>query len=361
MHLIETDDDMAHRRNHRASGGWVAHDTDIVNNRAVTISQVAKAAGVSTATVSRVVSGSAVVNQEMADRVRRAAEELGYHPNPAARGLASGLHRTMAVVVPDLGNQYFYDIIKEINVLASRDGQRLVVVDSEGDPDTEMDIVTSLSTQTDGMILVSSRLTAPNLKSLVSRKSPVVLVNRVEFGVDLPVVAADNFPAMLELCAHLVSLGHRRAVYLAGSPLTWQNRERWRAITQASVIGLETTTVQADATIEAGYDACEAALETGATAFICFNDRCAIGAMTRLQELGRSVPADISVTGFDDTDLSRYVRPTLTTCRSPKTALGEKAWTLLTGDPDHRPHEPIMIQASFVARDSTAKAPTPGA
>jgi len=360
MHLIEADLGVRHPGSHRFGGAWPVHDTDMVNNRAVTISQVADRAGVSTATVSRVLSGSAVVNQEMAGRVREAADELGYRPNPAARGLATGLHRTMAVVVPDLGNQYFYDIIKEINILAGHDGQRLVVVDSEGDPDTEMDIVNSLSAQTDGLILVSSRLTVPNLKLLASRKTPVVLVNRVEFGVDLPVVAADNFPAMLELCAHLVSLGHRRAVYLAGSPLTWQNRERWRAINQASVIGLETSTVQADATIESGYNACEAALATGATAFICFNDRCAVGVMTRLQELGKGVPADISVTGFDDTDLSHYVRPALTTCRSPKTVLGEKAWALLTGDPDHRPNEPIMVEASFVARDSTAQAPTPG-
>lgn len=361
MHLVETDDDMAHRRRRHPSTSWSVPDTDSVNNRAVTISQVAKAAGVSTATVSRVLSGSAVVNQDMADRVRTAADELGYRPNPSARGLAMGMHQTMAVIVPDLGNQYFYDIIKELNILASRDGQRLVVVDSEGDPDVEKDIVDSLSVQTDGLILVSSRLTAANLKALASRKSPVVLVNRIEFGVDLPVVAVDNFPAMLELCAHLVSLGHRRAVYLAGSPLTWQNRERWRAIAQASVIGLETSMVQADATIESGYAACDEALESGATALICFNDRCAIGAMTRLQELGKSVPEDISVTGFDDTDLSRYVRPALTTCRSPKTALGEKAWSLLTGDPGDRPNEPLMIEASFVARDSTAQAPTPGA
>src|SRR6478752_947528 len=136
MHLIEADLGVRHPGSHRFGGAWPVHDTDMVNNRAVTISQVADRAGVSTATVSRVLSGSAVVNAEMAQRVRKAADELGYRPNAAARGLATGSHQTIALVVPDLGNQYFNDVIKVINVLAHRHGQRIIVADSEGDPNT---------------------------------------------------------------------------------------------------------------------------------------------------------------------------------------------------------------------------------
>ena len=327
-----------------------------VSDRPVTISQVAERAGVSTATVSRVISGSKLVNDGMAERVRKAVAELGYRPNAAARGLATGAHYSVGVVVPDLGNQYFNDIIKVLNVLASRGGQRLLVADSQGDAGIELDIVQSMAAQADGMILMSTRLSPAQLKVLAAQPIPVVLVNRLEFGVDLPVVAADNFPAMLELCAHLVSLGHRRAVYLAGSPLTWQNRERWRAVAQANVIGLDATLVQADATIEAGYAACDEALAQNPTAIICFNDLAAVGVISRLQELGLSVPDDISVTGFDDTDLSRYVRPALTTVRSPKDQLGETAWRLLV-TPD-AVGDPVMIQTTFVARDSTGLAPT---
>lgn len=336
-------------------------DTGNVNGGPITISQVAERARVSTATVSRVLSGSAVVNAEMAERVRRAADELGYRPNAAARGLATGSHQTVALVVPDLGNQYFNDVIKVINVLAHRDGQRIVVADSQGDPATEMDIVNDLSAQADGIILLSSRLSAANLKVLASRTTPVVLVNRVEFGVDLPVVAADNFSAMLKLCAHLASMGHRRVAYLAGSPLTWQNRERWRAVAQASVLGLDAASVQADATIDAGYAACDEALQAEPTAMICYNDLAAVGVLSRLQELGVAVPGDISVTGFDDIDLSRYVRPALTTVRSPKNELGEHAWQLLVESSISRPEEPVMVEAGFVVRDSTGAAPTPRA
>jgi LacI family transcriptional regulator len=328
-----------------------------VDGGPITISQVAKQAGVSTATVSRVLSGSAVVNQEMADRVRKAVDELGYQPNGAARGLASGSHQTIALVVPDLGNQYFNDVIKVVNSLARRDGQRIVVADSEGDPATEMDIVNGLSAQVDGIILLSSRLSIANLKILAGRKLPVVLVNRVEFGVDLPVVAADNFSAVLELCAHLTALGHRRVAYLAGSPLAWQNRERWRAMSQASVLGIDAFMVQADATIDAGYAACDDALRMNPTALVCFNDLAAVGALSRLHELGMSVPDEISVTGFDDTDLSRFVRPSLTTMTSPKGALGEQAWKLLRENAESTPEEPVMITTKLVIRASTGPAP----
>ena len=104
-------------------------DTGKMNGAPITISQVAERARVSTATVSRVLSGSAVVNTEMAERVRRAADELGYRPNSAARELATGSRQTVGLVVPDLGNQYFNDVIKVINVLARQDGQRVVVAD----------------------------------------------------------------------------------------------------------------------------------------------------------------------------------------------------------------------------------------
>jgi LacI family transcriptional regulator len=94
---------------------------------------------------------------------------------------------------------------------------------------------------------------------------------------------------------------------------------------------------------------------------ICFNDLAAVGVISRLQELGLSVPDDISVTGFDDIDLSRYVRPALTTVRSPKNALGEHAWKLLMEGAESHPDEPVMVEAVFVARDSTGEAPTPSA
>lgn len=296
-----------------------------------TVSTVAAAAGVSTATVSRVMSGVPTVNPELADRVRRAAEAEGYHPNTAARVLTSGKHGSIAVVIPDAANPYFLEVIKSVLMSASRDGYRTLVADSLGDPDEELSIAQSLVGTVDGLILLSSRISADGLRELGRVGVPTVLVNRMELGVEIPMVAVDNFGAMLALCGHLADLGHRRVAYLGGSRLAWQSQERWRAVRQASVLGLEAVYIEGDGSIESGRAAADEALTHDVTALVCFNDLAAIGAMSLLRERGLRVPDDVSVTGFDDIALARYGETRLTTARSPRSELGKRAWALLAG------------------------------
>lgn len=336
--------------------GWGSSDgkREMKEPRRVTIKHVAAAAGVSIATVSRVMSGAATVNAGMADRVRRVADDLGYRPNRTAQGLVSGIHRSVGVVLPDLSNPYFYDIIKATNASAARDGYRMLVTDSQENPDEELNLCLGLLSQADGLLLLSPRMEIDGLRELAARGVPTVLVNRVELGVDLPLVAVDNFTAVLELCQHLASLGHRRVVYLAGSPKAWQNRDRWRAVEQARILGLDPVMVQADSTIEAGYEATDEALRHEPTAVIGFNDLAALGVIARLRELGIRVPQDISVTGFDDISLARHANPALTTVVSPKAALGEKAWFMLqAGLRGERLPQPPLISANLVCREST--------
>lgn len=323
-----------------------------------TVSTVAAAAGVSTATVSRVMSGVSTVNPELAERVRRAAEEMGYHPNAAARVLTSGKHRNIAVVIPDAANPYFLEVIKSVLLSASADGYRTLVADSLGDPDEELSIARSLVGTVDGLILLSSRIPVEGLRELGRVGVPTVLVNRVELGVEIPMVAVDNFGAMLGLCGHLVDLGHRRVAYLGGSPLAWQSQERWRAVRQASVLGLEAVQIEGDGSIEAGRDAAEKALAHDVTALVCFNDLAAIGAMSLLREHGLRVPDDISVTGFDDIALARYGGTRLTTVRSPRAELGTHAWALLERALSGAPAQLVVppLEAEIVLGDSTGPA-----
>lgn len=324
--------------------------------RRVTIRDVADAAGVSVATVSRVMSGSLTVNPEMAERVRRATDELEYRPNGAAQGLASGMHRSVGVVLPDLSNPYFHDIIKATNVGAVGDRYRMLVTEWQ-EPGEELSVCLDVLSRVDGLLVLSARMEADSLRDLASRNVPTVLVNRVELGVDLPMVAVDNFSPMLELCQHLASLGHRRVVYLAGSPSAWQNRERWKAVRQARILGLDPVMVASDGTIEAGYEATDEALGHEPTALIAFNDLAALGAIARLRELGLRTPEDISVTGFDDVAVARYVDPALTTIVSPKTALGEQAWVMIEASlRGERPEQPPLLPATFVQRASTGPA-----
>ena len=326
-------------------------------NRRVTISTVAKAAGVSIATVSRVMSGSTAVKPELARRVQAAADELSYRPNSAARGLALGSLRNMGVIVPDLANAYFFDVVKQMHHAAAADGYRMLIADYSGETD-ELTTALDLLGHVDGLVLLSSRIPVEGLKELARQRTPVVLVNRLEMGVDLPMVAVDNFTAMLQLCGHLAQLGHRRVVYLGGSPLAWQNRERLRAVEASKAFGIESTVIESDGTIETSYDLTEAALAHEPTALICFNDLSAVGAISRLRDLGLSVPRDISVTGFDDIVLSRHIDPHLTTVVSPKAEVGRQAWALMQGMVARHPVEsPPLVPAELVVRESTGPAP----
>lgn len=323
----------------------------------VTIQHVADEAGVSIATVSRVVNGDSKVSKSLAEKVSATAQRLGYRPFAAARDLASGNHRSIGVIVPDLGNPYFYDVIKATSVGAAHDGYRMLISDTGDDPDAELSIIQERLSQVDGLLVLSSRVDAKQLEALSGQPTPVVLVNRIVQGGSLPVVAVDNFSAMLEICHHLVTLGHKKVVYLSGAEHGWQNAERWRAVVQAKVMGLESQRLMSSPTIEGGYQSADAALELGPTAIICFNDLVACGVLTRLRERGVRVPEDISVTGFDDIEFSRHTLPALTTAVSPRAELGRAAWAMLSEAlAAHEPEEQELLKADVVYRDSTGPA-----
>jgi LacI family transcriptional regulator len=321
----------------------------------VTIQQVADAAGVSIATVSRAMSQTETVRPDLAERVRRAAADLGYRPNAAAQGLATGMSRMVGVVVPNLANPYFYDIIKAMNARAVADGYRMVIADSNEDTAAEVELAKGLLRQADALVLVSPRMSVADLREFDDSTMSVVLVNRASIGVGLPTVSVDNVGAMLEIAGHLATLGHRKVAYLSGPDKSWQAQERARAIGQAAAFGLQSVIVPAGATIEAGYQAVDPALESNPTALICFSDLVAFGAMARLDELGVDVPVDISLTGFDDIAFARYARPRLTTAANPQWALGETAWELVSqvigGE---RPSQQLLLPAPMVIRESTA-------
>ncbi|QUH04195.1 LacI family DNA-binding transcriptional regulator [Saccharopolyspora erythraea] len=328
--------------------------------RKPTIRTVAAAAGVSTATVSRVMSGAETVKPELAQRVRQIAQQLGYRPSEAARGLARGAVRNIGVLMPDLSNAYFHDIVKSMHDTASESGYRMLTADHATGPDHEFETVVDLMGHVDGLALLSSRIDLTRLRELARMDTPVVLINRVELGIDLPMVGVDSFNATLEICAHLSKLGHRRIVYLSGSDLAWQDRERWRGIeTSSRVLGIQATRVESDGTIETSYDAVDEALRHTPTAIVCFNDLSAVGALSRLRELGITVPHDISVTGFDDIAIGRHIDPSLTTANSPRVELGRVGWSLLHDSLQGRrsTENSILLPAPLITRASTGPAP----
>jgi len=327
--------------------------------KSITISDVARAADVSIATVSRAMRGVRSVNPTLAQRVQEAAEQLGYQPNPSAQNLALGAHRTVGVMVPDLANPHFNSVVKAVAGGVESDGYRMLIVDAHEQPELERSLTETLCRHADGVILIAPRMSDGDLRSLAENYDQIITVNRVLVGVGIQSVATDSFSGMLEICGHLAHLGHSKVVYLSGHPKSWVNAERRRAVGHASVFGLEPIFVNAGYTIDAGYEATDRALEHEPTAIAASNDMAAIGVLTRLRELGISVPEEVSVTGFDDIQFAKHTHPPLTTAHSPRQALGELAWsTLLSlmtsqGEEDLAPH----LKAKLVVRDSTAAAP----
>lgn len=331
----------------RANGG---------NSGKITIQSVADLAGVSIATVSRVLSGNENVREDFIDKVRDAAAKLNYTPSASAQGLAKGRNFTVGVLIPDLSNPYFPDVVKGIHNLATPSNYRLLIADSDGSPEDEISIIRDMLRQVDGIILVSPRMSIDDLKSLENAQSPVVLINRMEPGVGLPSVGVDNFSAMSELIGHLASLGHKRIAFLSGPKESWQQRERARAVLHASNFGISVEEIPTGGSIAAGVQALDLAMQAKPTAAICFNDLVALGVLSRAAELGIRVPEELSVTGFDDIEFSSFSNPPLTTIRSPQIALGEMAWKILEDQLSGKPgnHQPLM-SAEVVIRSSTGK------
>jgi len=308
----------------------------------VTITDVGAAAGVSPATVSRVLNGTAKVDAALADRVQIAVRALGYRPNAAAQGLARGRWGTIGVLVPDLANPYFPEILKAVSAVARDNGHRVMIMESEEDPAVEPELVADLLRSCDGLLLCSPRMRRDQLVALADRGHPMVLVNRIVPGLAVPSVSVDFYGGTTLICGHLAQLGHREVAYLSGPEASWANAERIRALEAAAAFGLHVTVIPCGGTAADGQAAADRILPTGATAVVTYNDLVAQGALNRLGQLGVAVPDELSVVGFDNLSLDWSGQATLTTVAMPRDALGRQAATLLealmTGTPDTNPH-----------------------
>jgi LacI family transcriptional regulator len=311
-----------------------------------TINEVGAAAGVSTSTVSRVLSGTKKVDEALAERVRQAVRELGYQPNPAAQGLARGESGTIGVLVPDLANPYFPGVLKAVSAVASSHGRRVMVMESDEDPKAEHGLVEDLMRACDGVLVCSPRMARADLVDLAGRGHPMVLFNRVVSGLAAPSLSADFFGGMMLVCGHLAQLGHHRLAYLSGPEASWANAERVRALEASRAFGLSVTVLPGGSSSGYGYSAVDDVLGTEATALIAYNDLLALGALNRLRELNVAVPRDLSVVGFDDISLDYAAHADLTTVSAPRDQLGHQAAemleNLMAGTQDSEPRYVAM-------------------
>jgi LacI family transcriptional regulator len=323
---------------------------------AVTMMDVAEAAGVSTSTVSRVFATPQAVRKQTRDLVLTAAQTLGFTPGRAEHeGRARGL--TLGVVVPDIAEPCFAQIVKAAQSRARRDECGVYLADADDRPGAEYELAVAMIGQVDALLLVEPRMTAQQQRN-VAAALPTVLVGRT--GDGLSAVVADAEDGVRRAVEHLAALGHTRVCHAVGTwPLLPEDRRaalRAAAARQGVELLEQPGPVEND--VAAGSDAADATLAAGATALLADSDRVALTAMRRLAEQGVAVPGDVSVVGVGDTFLAQTTHPRLTCVHLPLDSMGTSAVDLLLTRAVKLPQTPgevITLRTSLVVRGSTAR------
>lgn len=335
----------------------------------VRLSDVARDAGVHTATASRALNPAArhEVNADTVRRVERSARRLGYVPNTLARGLRTSRSFVAALIVPDITNALFPPIVRGAERVLSRSGYTLVLTDTNNDSNTELSQIAAMRARgVDGFIVATARWTDPAVSQLAEAGVPTVLVNRRDSVSKLPYVGADDRHGMRLCVGHLAALGHREIVHLAGPNDTSTGRERTSAF-RAALRGLGRasagTVVQCAAYTErAGAAATHELLDSGAafTALVAANDLLAMGAVEALSDRGVRCPDEVSVTGYNDLSFVSRLTPPLTTVGVPLDQMGELAAEALlawmVGSDHHVDGHQTLLPVEFVERATTAAA-----
>lgn len=331
----------------------------------VSIKEVAKRAGVSPGTVSNVFSGNRAVKPELAQRVREAATELGYEPDRAASQLRAGKARIVGVLVPDLNNPFFTNLIASLEAQARDEGFDIIVASSHEKIEEEAARLGALLAWRPAGLVIIPCTDGFESKGLLERIGiPFVVADRVPSNFSGDAVSVDNVEIGRRAAEHLIDLGHRQLVVVA-STLKLQNiRERCQGIEDAITrFELDPPTL-----IEVGLDFDIAQSRLGAfmerpqqaTAFIALTNFATLGILSSAHKCGLSVPSDVSVVGFDDFSWMQAVSPALTAIRQPVEAMGQAIWRRLSAHIDGKSDGPMRAKlvCDLMVRASTA--PPPG-
>lgn len=332
----------------------------------VTVYDVAKRAGVSIATVSRALNDRSRVSPETRRRVREVAAELGYQPNDLARSLVGKATQTIALLLPDITNPFFPELVKGVQTVADERGHLLLLCHNADDEDKALrDLAMLRRKQVDGVILVAGARPGERFAEAAAGL-PVVVMDRAVAVPQSTLVAVDHRAGARQATEYLLRLGHRAIAHVTGPehvPVSAQRRAGWEdALRAAGIEPDERLVVPGDFQEDGGFAAGRVlARQRGRfTAVFTANDLTAIGLLASFQEQGIRVPQDVSVIGFDGIHLAAYTSPTLTTVAQPIFALGQRAAELLLDRlaGQEPPADVVTLDTALVIRDSTG--PPPG-
>jgi LacI family transcriptional regulator len=331
-------------------------------NSKVTLQDVADASSVSVATVSRVVAGHQAISEATAARVRDAMAALGYEPNVLARALRTSETRTFGLVVPDIANPFYAEVTKGAERLADEAGYNVILCDSDYSLEREERLLLDLARRhADGVLLMATGDPRPAIALLEGREVPFVLMDaEVQPYARVSAVLTDPEAGVYEATRYLLGLGHRAIAFLVPPPELLPNPrmvDAYRRALDESGSGHDDLLVSCEATIDGAYHATGALLESRRpSAVIAYSDLMALGVYRAAVEWGVRIPEQLSVLGFDDTPMARFLNPSLTSVAQDKVEIGRQAVTLLLeqikqGRPSRRI---VTLRPKLVVRQSCA-------
>ena len=326
---------------------------------------IARLAGVSSATVSRVINGSSAVRPLTAERVQRVIDKYKFIPNGSATTLKYGKSGTYGLIIPDITNPFFPEFIECFEGILGDTNHNLLIATTASHPSRlQKTIHRMLVSRVDGIALLASEIDTEPIESMMKNRVPLVTMDRRLVGKGLSDVSVDSSSGMKQAVEHLQRLRHRKIGYIGGSagPTISDHRRNSyvRALEECGLVADARFMRVGNYRISGGEAAMEEilALETRPTAIIAANDLTAIGALRVIHRHGLSVPEDFSIVGFDDIELSDIVYPPLTTLHLPRHELARTFVNALEAfDPDpHAQGKQFKVETSLVVRNSTGPA-----
>lgn len=335
---------------------------------AVSIKDIARAAGVSHSTVSRALSDSPLITEATKVRIQRLAQEMGYSPDAGARSLVMRRTCTVGVVVTTIADPFSAEVMEGIEDVAYAHGYAVLLAASQDDPEREVAAVEMLRSQRVAAVIVtSSRVGALHQERLSAAGVPVILLNShsQQFSSHTLSVRVDDVHGGRLATEHLLALGHRRIAHVLGlaghSPSTDRLEGYRAALAAAGILPAPALIVAGDGRLGGGEAAFGLLMQAAPrpTAVFCYNDMTAIGLLRAARQAGLNVPRDLAVIGFDDIPFAAYTAPALTTIAQPKFEMGRRAMQMalsLMAGADAADARNIVLEGRLVVRESTAAA-----
>ena len=327
------------------------------------IKDIAREAGVSTATVSHVINNTKYVSEETREKVRRAIDKFNYHPNAHAQMLALGRSKIIGLLVSDISNPFFPEIIKSVEAAVIASGYNLILLNTNYDASRAVDYVRRLiQMKVAGIILMIAEFDKALIEEGKTKKTSIVYHDLGIIGEKMSNIVLDYGVGIDEAIQHLVSLGHKRIAHIAGAHEIHSAGVRKAAFLSSVKRHLPKASppkvYEGDFRFEGGRLAATKVLAEKIlpTAVVVANDLMALGAMQEFKAAGLHVPQDISIVGFDDISFASLSEPALTTICSPRVEIGRRAVEALMLTVDRPQHEgvEIRIPTYLIKRDSTA-------